>query len=272
MSLKSKPTESFGNIASRYVRHPYPEDMVDALIKQTGIKPGAVIADIGAGNGLLGLALAKHGFHVRMVEPSKEMLELIKPDAALQAKVEKQIGTCERTGLADQSVDLIVAGNAAHWFLDNPEQTTAEFRRILKPGGKAAFLSFSASLEDPFVSDLHNHMLQTLHGYRERPAFVLHERDRTARAPKALMQDGVEPIRKIYALKSTPLDIVTNLETTHTFSQIFAAQPEIRTSLETFANQDKYQGQDTIKYECDLYIGYPKEKTLGKNTSKRAVS
>ena len=43
-------------------------------------------------------------------------------------------GTAELTTLPDQSVDLIVAGQAFHWF-DRAVAWAGEFQRILRPGG-----------------------------------------------------------------------------------------------------------------------------------------
>jgi SAM-dependent methyltransferase len=61
-------------------------------------------------------------------------------------------GTAEATTLPDQSVDLVVAGQAFHWF--DPPRAAAEFRRILRPGGKVVLMwntrkvGGSAFLED----------------------------------------------------------------------------------------------------------------------------
>ncbi len=42
-------------------------------------------------------------------------------------------GTSDATNLPDESIDLIVAAQAFHWF--DPDKTRAEFHRVLKPGG-----------------------------------------------------------------------------------------------------------------------------------------
>jgi len=47
-------------------------------------------------------------------------------------------GTAEDTGLPAQSVDLIVAGQAFHWF--DPIAAKKEFARILRPGGAIALI------------------------------------------------------------------------------------------------------------------------------------
>jgi len=46
--------------------------------------------------------------------------------------------TAEATTLAGHSVDLIVAGQAFHWF--DRERARTEFERILKPGGHTALI------------------------------------------------------------------------------------------------------------------------------------
>jgi len=47
-------------------------------------------------------------------------------------------GTAEATGLGTASVDLVVVGQAFHWF--DMEQARREFLRILRPGGGAAIV------------------------------------------------------------------------------------------------------------------------------------
>lgn len=54
-------------------------------------------------------------------------------------------GTAENTGLADHSIDLVTAAQAAHWF--DREKALREFQRILKPGGYVALLWNDRRLE-----------------------------------------------------------------------------------------------------------------------------
>ncbi len=61
-------------------------------------------------------------------------------------------GTAERTMLPDHSVDLIVAGQAFHWF--EPERTKAEWMRILKPRGGIALIWNERLREGAFMNDL----------------------------------------------------------------------------------------------------------------------
>jgi ubiquinone/menaquinone biosynthesis C-methylase UbiE len=47
-------------------------------------------------------------------------------------------GSAEDTGLYENSLELITAGQAFHWF--DLDQSRSEFKRILKPEGYAAII------------------------------------------------------------------------------------------------------------------------------------
>jgi SAM-dependent methyltransferase len=47
------------------------------------------------------------------------------------------VAGAEALPLPDDDVDTIVAGQAAHWF--DPVRASAEFRRVLRPGGAVGF-------------------------------------------------------------------------------------------------------------------------------------
>lgn len=44
------------------------------------------------------------------------------------------------TGRNEKEVDLVIAGQAAHWF--NAEKVYSELRRVLKPGGSFVFFGY----------------------------------------------------------------------------------------------------------------------------------
>lgn len=99
-----------------------------------------VVADIGAGTGLLTKHFVGNVKKVFVIEPDFEMRELAKELIGEREDVEFQDGLAENTNLLTHSIDLVVAANAYHRF--QPESTIKEFKRILKPNGMLAFFSY----------------------------------------------------------------------------------------------------------------------------------
>jgi SAM-dependent methyltransferase len=70
-------------------------------------------------------------------------------------------GTAEDTTLENNSIDLITAGQAFHWF--DVEKCKIEFKRIIKPGGFAALIwNIKNSKASPLMKDYEK--LQLEHG------------------------------------------------------------------------------------------------------------
>jgi SAM-dependent methyltransferase len=92
-----------------------------------------VVADIGAGTGMLAELFLDAGHRVIAIEPNDEMLAACRELAARYPALEVVKGTAEATTLPDASVGLIAVGRAMHWF-DWP-QAHREFARILRPDG-----------------------------------------------------------------------------------------------------------------------------------------
>jgi SAM-dependent methyltransferase len=122
-----------------YARHrpSYPAAAIDLLQARCGLGPGAIVADLGSGTGILSRLLLERGARVHGIEPNVEMRRYA--DSLLAGgDFRSRHGTAESTGLADASCDLLVAAQSFHWF--DPERTRAEALRILKPAGWAALL------------------------------------------------------------------------------------------------------------------------------------
>ena len=73
-------------------------------------------------------------------------------------------GTSEATGLDAGSVDIITAAQAFHWF--RSEETSAEFMRILRPGGWIALLWNERQLDTtPFLVEYEKFLLEYANDY-----------------------------------------------------------------------------------------------------------
>jgi SAM-dependent methyltransferase len=125
----------YSRIVENYRRYRprYPQQLVEWLRAGCGLSPAQIVADIGSGTGLLAELFLEHGYRVYGVEPNDEMRSAAEELLRSSPLFTSIAATAEATSLADHSVDLIVVGNAFHWF--NHEQARQEFLRILAPRG-----------------------------------------------------------------------------------------------------------------------------------------
>lgn len=93
----------------------------------------SVVADIGSGTGKLTQIFLDNGNIVFGVEPNKEMRRGGERVLKSYKNFTSINGTAENTTLPDKSIDLIIAGQAFHWF--KIKETKLEFNRILKKNG-----------------------------------------------------------------------------------------------------------------------------------------
>ena len=138
---------SFGSVAAGYAAHrpDYPADAVTSLV---GERPRRVL-DLGAGTGLLTGVLLAAGHEVVAVDPAEPMLAELR---ARYPQVATYVGDAEAVPLPDDSVDAVVAGQAAHWF--DPEPTAVQLRRVLRPGGVVGLVWNTRDEEVPWVAAL----------------------------------------------------------------------------------------------------------------------
>jgi SAM-dependent methyltransferase len=152
-------------------RPDYPAALFEFLRVECNLHRGAMVADIGAGTGLLTQGLLAQGYSVVAVEPN----------AAMRAAADRLLtgihgyrsaeGAAESIPAPASSVDLITAGQAFHWF--EIETARAEFRRVLRPRGKVALVWNDRVLSDPLhvaLDEIFAH-----YGGTKRGALVAHE-------------------------------------------------------------------------------------------------
>ena len=138
MELKNE--ERFTNKADLYkkFRPTYPKELIDYLYSQVGFSQESIITDIGSGTGIFSRLLLERGSFVYCVEPNEDMRQTAEKDLLAFKNFESVNAPAENTGLQDKSVDFVTAAQSAHWF--DRETFKSECRRILKPGGKVAFV------------------------------------------------------------------------------------------------------------------------------------
>ena len=144
-------TEIFsGNRATAYVNRPsWTDDYVRQLLDRCDLSSDCTIADVGSGDGKFSRALltAMPCSMIYGVEPNEDMRKLA--EQGLSEFGDRFIsvdGSALNTNLDNRiQVDLITAGQAAHWWRtkENQEDVLSEFRRVSKEGAKIAYAFYN---------------------------------------------------------------------------------------------------------------------------------
>lgn len=138
--MSQDATQRFSERARDYARFrpSYPSAAIDALLRRTEVTRRGVVADVGAGTGILTGLLLERGLTVRAIEPNAAMLEASNQGLGHMSGYQGVAAPAQNTSLPDASVELITAAQAFHWF--DRQGADAEFRRILRPDGWLALL------------------------------------------------------------------------------------------------------------------------------------
>jgi len=134
-----------------------PEKALDAL----NLKPGMVVADIGAGVGYMSLRLAKRvgpSGEVYANDLQPEMLAKLRENAS-HAKINNVmtvLGDVTDPKLPANIMDLVLLVDVYHEF-SQPQQMLRKIRETLKPDGRLVLLEYRA--EDPNVPIISEHKM-----------------------------------------------------------------------------------------------------------------
>ena len=133
--FKHDPKKRFSTRVENYIKYrpSYPQEIVLFLKEKQILSNDSVIADIGSGTGILSEIFLKEGNQVYGIEPNIDMRNAGETQLSKYSNFVSIEGSAENTLLNSSSVDIIMAGQAFHWF--DLEKTRIEFLRILKPEG-----------------------------------------------------------------------------------------------------------------------------------------
>lgn len=123
----------------------------DRIVELSAPRPDDRVVDLGAGTGLLALALAPRVHELFAIDSSEAMLDRLDDAAVADGihNVETLVADLRRLPLEDESATLVVSNYAFHHLDDSgKELALAEARRILRPGGRLVIcdMMFSLSL------------------------------------------------------------------------------------------------------------------------------
>lgn len=135
------------------------EEKPSKLLELLAIKPGQVVADVGAGSGFHALRIAKivgEKGRVLAVDIQEEMLAII-ADKAKRLKIDNiqgVLGKIDDPKLPEGQVDLVILVDVYHEF-SHPYEMMAGIVKSLKPGGRVAFVEYRAEDADVPIKRVH---------------------------------------------------------------------------------------------------------------------
>lgn len=174
-----------------------------ALLKRvlSSLDEDAVVLDAGCGSGYLSLPIAARlAFgKVICVDLSDEMLSALERRArarGVDARVQALKAPVDSTGLEDASVDLVVSNNLLHEMQD-PAAAVAEWKRLLKPGGRMALSDFRSTRLVRLIMS---------HGHGEKASNLFDVGDLSSLLEQAGLEnvEGIPYRNKLLALAEKP--------------------------------------------------------------------
>jgi SAM-dependent methyltransferase len=133
----------FGKTAADYGRHRagFPARLFDILFRESKVRSGDRLLDLGTGTGTLARGFALRGCEVTALDPSRDLLEEARRlDREARVTIHYIEGRAEETGLPTNAFDVVTAGQCWHWF--DRSRAAVEARRLLRLGGLLVIAHF----------------------------------------------------------------------------------------------------------------------------------
>jgi ubiquinone/menaquinone biosynthesis C-methylase UbiE len=153
-------TKRFSNRVDNYVKYrpDYPKEILAFLENEIAFNKDFIVTDIGSGTGIFSQLFLENGNTVFGVEPNTPMRDKSEELLKKYSLFKSIDGTAEQTTLQNESVDLITAAQAFHWF--DIQKTKTEFKRILKPTGYCCLIWNERLNTSPFSKAYDNMLLE----------------------------------------------------------------------------------------------------------------
>lgn len=247
--MEADPKGRFSKRAEYYshYRPSYPASLLRYMERELFFSRASVVADVGSGTGILSELLLCNGNGVFGVEPNEDMRRTAEANLAKYENFRSISGSAESTTLENRSVDFITAAQSFHWF--NPEQTRAEFRRILRDCGWVVLIWNTRKSSTPFLRDY-----ETLVKRVSERRRIRHE-DVSEATMRSFLGD----------FKATKLDNAQKLDYDGLVGRLLSASyaplagdrlfDEMITNVGKLFNRHQVDGAVSFEYETEVYAG-----------------
>ncbi|MBY9021191.1 MAG: class I SAM-dependent methyltransferase [Candidatus Lokiarchaeota archaeon] len=246
-NLAPDPKKRFSSRVENYIkfRPSYPLKIIEFLKEKKILTKDSVVADIGSGTGILSKIFLDNGNQVYGIEPNKDMREAAEKILLGYPNFTSLEGSAESTGLEDNIIDLITAGQAFHWF--DVDEAKREFKRVLKPNYNVVIIwNNRGKGGSEFNSSYENFMLKYGTDYKE-------------------VMKKEENVDRFYTYQKESFYNFQELDFNSFKGRILSASyiplpdnpifPRMIVELEDLFNKHQKNGFIRIEYDTEVYFG-----------------
>lgn len=243
--------ERFSDRVENYVKYrpDYPREIVGYLAANCGLSRESVVADVGCGTGISCLMFLENGNRVIGVEPNAHMRAAAVEFLSGFPRFESVDGTSDVTNVETDSIDMVVAAQAFHWF--DPEKTRPEFHRILRRNGHIVLIWNERQIDTtPFLIEYEAFLLKYANDYGN----VRHENIADAELSGFFQQDYASvtfPNEQIFDLNGLKGRMLSASYMPNETADVFPAMIEELEML--FANHAE-NGKIKVLYDTKVYF------------------
>jgi SAM-dependent methyltransferase len=251
--ISVNPTGRFSGRVEAYRRYRsrYPREIIALLHEKCGLMQESVVADIGAGTGMLAEIFLENGNTVFAVEPNAEMRAACEELTERFPRLTCVDGTAENTGLPDHFVDVIAVGRAFHWF--DHAKCRPEFMRIVRPNGWVVLAGLGPRRgKDPVQRDYQEILNQHGIDYAR-----LYSRYNVKEAVRGFFEDGVLQQAEFPGYEELTYEGLEG----HTLSLSVTPKPDhpgfpaMQEALKAYFEKYQRDGKIRLPTNCHIYMG-----------------
>ncbi|MBK8982943.1 MAG: class I SAM-dependent methyltransferase [Ignavibacteria bacterium] len=247
------PKRRFSDRVENYVKYRphYPEALLSFMKDECGLTQSSVIADVGSGTGISSELFLNNGNKVYAVEPNDEMRSAAESIFSDDKNFISVNASAEETGLENNSVDLIIAGQAFHWF--ELGKSKSEFKRILKNEGNFFIIWWNSRIfKEGFMDEYEDLLVKFGNDYEK----VNHENIDDA-VIRGFFSPNEFSVRKFYIFQEFDLEGLKGrlLSSSYVPNSGDPASAEMLKALEKLFDRYNINGKVKMEYDTVVYFG-----------------